>query len=234
MTRHHSPNRDRLLRTARRLEPLLDQLVFVGAHMVELLVTDRAAVRPRPTDDVDVVVGVSSRTAYDRIQAQLRALGFQPDMRERAPLCRFRTQDNLLLDVMPLDEKVLGFSNRWYAMAIETAHAVELEPGLTIRAVNATAFLATKWEAYAARGAGNPIMSRDVQDIIAVVAGRPSVVEELRSAPVDVRQFVAEATGDFLRDPAADEIVDDALPEARRFPGLLGDVLERMRAVADA
>jgi hypothetical protein len=56
-----SPNRDRLIRTARRLEPLLDQLAFVGGQMTELLVTDPAAVRPRPTDDV--VVAVSTKTA---------------------------------------------------------------------------------------------------------------------------------------------------------------------------
>jgi hypothetical protein len=42
------PNRDRLLRTARLLRPLLGELVFVGGQVAELLVTDPAPVRPIP------------------------------------------------------------------------------------------------------------------------------------------------------------------------------------------
>jgi predicted nucleotidyltransferase len=229
---HHSPNRDRLTRTARRLEPLLGQLVFVGGQMTELLVTDPAAVRPRPTDDVDVVVAVSTRTAYERIQEQLHALGFQPDRRERAPLCRFRAADDLVLDAMPLDENVLGFSNRWYVDAIETSQHLELEPGLVIRAIAAPAFLATKWDAFASRGAANPIMSRDLEDIVAVVAGRSTLVEELRSAPAELRRFVAERTSDLQRDPSFEELVADNLPDARRFPGLVNEVIERLRTIA--
>jgi hypothetical protein len=200
--------------------------------MTELLVTDPAAVRPRPTDDVDVVVAVSTKTAYEHVQAQLRALGFQPDRREHAPLCRFRTSGDLVLDAMPLDEGVLGFSNRWYAHTIETAQHVDLESGLVIRATSAPAFLATKWEAYASRGDDNPIMSHDLEDIIVLVAGRSSLPDELRSAPSELRQHVAKCTGDFIRHPSFDEVVEDALPDARRFPGLVNEVTERLRVIA--
>lgn len=116
-----SPNRERLVRTARRIRPLLTDVVFVGGQMVELLVTDPAAVRMRPTDDVDVVVPVTTRTAYRQLQQQLAELGFRPDMRDGAPICRVRTSDDLVLDAMPLDEEILGFSNRWYPLAIRHA-----------------------------------------------------------------------------------------------------------------
>ena len=109
-----SPNRDRLLRTARLLRPLIGELVFVGGQVAELLVTDPAAVRVRPTDDVDVVVPVTTRTAYHALQMRLMGLGFTPDQRAGAPVCRMRTADDLILDVMPLNEAILGFSNRWY------------------------------------------------------------------------------------------------------------------------
>ncbi len=59
-----SPNRDSLVQTARLLTPLLAELVFVGGQVAELLVTDAAAVRVRPTDDVDVVVRGTTRGAY--------------------------------------------------------------------------------------------------------------------------------------------------------------------------
>jgi hypothetical protein len=42
-----SPNRDRLVRTARLLRPLLGEFVFVGGQVAELLVTDASLVRAR-------------------------------------------------------------------------------------------------------------------------------------------------------------------------------------------
>lgn len=46
--------------------------------------------------------------------------GFQEDTREGAPLCRW-VRHGTTLDVMPLDEKILGFSNRWYRAAMESS-----------------------------------------------------------------------------------------------------------------
>jgi predicted nucleotidyltransferase len=226
-----SPNRVRLIRTAQRIRPLLDRVVFVGGQMVELLVTDPAAIRPRPTDDVDVIVKVTTRTEYHRLQIELGRLGFTPSMEKGAPICRFRTADGLVLDAMPLAEDVLGFSNRWYTLALDTAHQVELERGLTIRAISGPAFLATKWEAYRARGMSNPFMSRDLEDIVAVVAGRPGIVDELSSTTRELRQFVADSIRNLLRNPSADEIVADCLPDARHLPDVLGVVIERLRAL---
>jgi len=89
-----------------------------------------------------------------------------------------RTSDDLVLNVMPLDERVLGFSNRWYPLALDTATAVALAPDITIRAISAPAFLATKWQAFRERGADDPFLSHDLEDIITVVAGRQSVIAE--------------------------------------------------------
>ncbi len=178
-----SPNRDRLLRTARLLRPLLGEFVFVGGQVAELLVTDPAAVRVRPTDDVDVVVPITTRTAYHALQQRLMALGFTPDHRAGAPVCRMRTADHLLLDVMPLDEAMLGFSNRWYSYAFASAATVTLEPGLNVRVASAAAFLAMKWEAFASRGAADPMSSHDLEDPITVVAGRASIVPDVQPAP---------------------------------------------------
>jgi len=86
--------------------------VFVGGQVAELLVTDAATVRIRATDDVDVVVQVTTRGAYHDLQMRLITLGFAPDQRIGAPICRMRTVDDPLLDVMPLDESILGHSNR--------------------------------------------------------------------------------------------------------------------------
>ena len=42
---------------------------------------------------------------------------------------------------MPLDEKILGFSNSWYAPAMAAAQERELEPGLKVRMVSPVDFL---------------------------------------------------------------------------------------------
>ena len=231
MVIHGSPNRDRLLRTARRIRPILDDVVFVGGQTTELLLTDPAGPRIRPTDDVDVIVRLTTRTAYHLLQDRLRTLGFEPDSTDGAPLCRMRTKDHLVLDVMPLDEKILGFTNRWYPYAIETAWMATLEEGLEIRVISAPAFLATKWEAFESRGEQNMLMSHDVEDIIAVVAGRPSVVAEVYSCVTEVRSFIASQTTRLLVDPSAEEIIEDALPDARLVRGLTTAVIERLRQI---
>ena len=109
---NRSPNRDNLVRTARLLQPLLERFVLVGGQVAELLVTDPTAVRIRPTLDVDMVVAVTTRTEYQRLQSTLMDLGYRPDHRPEAPICRMRTRDDLLLDIRPLDASIPGFSNR--------------------------------------------------------------------------------------------------------------------------
>lgn len=50
-----SANRDLLVRVARKVHPLLDELVFVGGAVVELYFTDPASPRVRPTRDTDAI-----------------------------------------------------------------------------------------------------------------------------------------------------------------------------------
>ena len=227
-----NPNRDRLLRTARLLRPLNGELVFVGGQVAELLVTDPAAVRVRPTDDVDVVVPVTTRTAYHALQQQLMALGFTPDHRAGAPVCRMRTADDLILDVMPLDEAILVFTNRWYAFALASATALTLERGLDVHIASAAAFLAMKWEAFASRGAADPMSSHDLEDLITVVAGRAGIVEDVSAAPEEIRVFIRERTAAFLAAEWAPAILEGNLPEARRVPGLVEAVARRFQQLA--
>lgn len=228
-----SPNRPLLERAATRLRPVLDELVFVGGHVAELLVTDPAATRVRPTDDVDVIVGVTTRGQYHRWEERLRALGFSPDTRPAAPICRHQAPDGVVLDLMPTEESILGFSNRWYLTAIETAEWYELAPGLRIRIANAPAFLGTKWIALDQRGHGDALMSHDFEDIATVIAGRPEVIDDIRRAPPELRKWLASRTRTFLDDrQAAEDIIGDALPDARSLAGYLDMVVTRFAEIA--
>jgi hypothetical protein len=108
-----NPNLQLLTDAAKLLEPILGELVFVGGCATALLISDTAAADVRPTFDVDAIAEIKSYAGYTEFSEKLRKLGFQEDKREGAPLCRWR-QRTTTLDVMPLDAKILGFSNSWY------------------------------------------------------------------------------------------------------------------------
>ena len=111
-----------------------------------------------------------------------------------APICRHRAPDGVVLDLMPTDEAILGFSNRWYPIAIQTATWLAIASGLSIRIASAPAFLGTKWIALDQRGHGNALVSHDFGDIATVVAGRPEVLEEIRGAPPELRAWLGART----------------------------------------
>jgi len=193
-----NPNQDLLIIAAKRVEPLLEEFVFVGGCATGLLITDEGAGGVRPTVDVDVIVEVTSYAAYTMLGDRLRELGFTEDTSEGAPMCRW-VHGLLKLDVMPLDEKILGFSNRWYKAAIQSAQSVELEKGLLIWVVTAPYFCATKLEAFKGRGKSDYLSSHDLEDVITVVDGRSELFEELRMGPSDVRSFVGGFIGQLLQ-----------------------------------
>ena len=59
-----------------RLGSLLDRFVFLGGAATDLFITDPAAPGIRRTLDVDVIVEVLSRSAYYRLEDELRSIGF--------------------------------------------------------------------------------------------------------------------------------------------------------------
>jgi hypothetical protein len=139
--RPDDPNLPHLLRIAEALGELREQLVFVGGAVAGLLVTDPLADAVRATRDVDAVVN-ASRATFHRIEKLVAQRGFARDAGSDV-ICRWVHKDSgLLFDLMPVQPEVLGFTNRWYPHAVQTAVPVELGAGVTIRLVSAVAFVA--------------------------------------------------------------------------------------------
>jgi len=176
---------------AAKLKHLLPRVVFVGGATLDLMVTNQAAAPIRSTYDVDVIVA-ADYADYSVFCDRLREIGFANDTRPNAPLCRFRHGD-LMLDVMSTHKGVLGFSNRWYEGAIQTAVPATLPSGKVIRLIAAPFFLGTKMEAFYDRGQNDYYMSHDLEDFIAVVEGREHLLEELAEAPVELRNYLVDA-----------------------------------------
>ena len=208
------PNLELLTLTAEKLRPLLPEIVFVGGCATGLLVTDPGVAPVRATYDVDVIAEIGSYADYAIFSERLRALGFQEDTREGAPVCRWKC-GSLTLDVMPLDEKILGFSNRWYRDAMQAAVAVSISENLKVRAITAPYFPGTKLEAFHARGQQDYFASHDLEDLIAVVDGRTALLNEVTEAPEGLRKFIGNSFRTLLTEPRfQDALPGYALPDA--------------------
>ena len=177
----------------------VDGLVLVGGSALALY-SLRPGTALRPTVDVDLVAD-TDLPAYYALQDRLRALGFNPVL--EGPLCRLRKGD-LVLDIMSTDEAVLGFTNRWYREAVETAEWFSLPSGRRIRAASPLCLAASKFEAFLGRGDRDFLASHDLEDLLGLLSGDPplrsAIQGEPRAAATFLRQNLALLAGssDFL------------------------------------
>lgn len=212
------------------------QVAFVGGCTVGLLVTDpvvREAVRF--TEDVDLIVHVLGPHSWYRLERELASRGFHSSP-EDTVICRKRlasTQGNdLIVDFMPDDAAILGFGNRWYAGALQHAEAHALDDEVSIRVVTPPYFLGTKLEAWRGRGNNDPLTSRDVEDILNIVDGRPTLPNELASAAAPLRQDIGSGIADLLGHRDFVYVVQSAAGNNPQREDLLFRRLEQMAALA--
>lgn len=214
-----NPNLAMLIAMAQAMGPLCEQVVFVGGCATGLLVDDVELTDVRPTEDVDAIVDVASLVAYHRMADQLMERGFKQTMADNTPPFRW-FWNRMQLDLVPLDEKVLGFANPWYRVGYEAALSVELPGGLLLRHLSVPYFLATKFEAFKDRGQNDVYQSHDLEDIMTVMEGRTSAVREVAAAHEAVRQHVGQSVAALL----------NMSTFHNALPGLLSDP-EREQAV---
>jgi len=170
---------------------LRSRLVFVGGCTTALHITDPITLADvRATDDIDLIVDLAGEASWYQLLEELRQKGFKESLDDDV-ICRMRL-DVLKVDFMPDDEKILGFTNRWYAMGIETAATKTLPSGLSIKCLTPPLFIATKLEAYLGRGENDPLGSHDLEDILVVTDGREELVGEVLGADESLRRYIAE------------------------------------------
>ncbi|HED63972.1 MAG TPA: hypothetical protein ENJ09_00295 [Planctomycetes bacterium] len=201
------PNLAHLEAAAEALGPLLDDLCLVGGCAAGLLITDPGADPVRPTLDVDLIVEVTGYIPYRGFCEKLIERGFEQPIGNDVPLCRF-TRDPVCVDIMPLDEQVLGFGNPWYRSAFTSRATYRLPRGATLHHIDAPHFLATKLAAYEGRGNNRPVESQDLEDLIRVVDGRPDLAEEMAASSLKLRRYVARVLSAVTRN----EHFNEALP----------------------
>ena len=98
--------------------------------------------------------------------------------------------------------------------------------GQTIKIFAAPYFLATKFEAFLARGQQDLLLARDLEDIVAVLDGRGSALAEMRSSALNVRAYLAEQARAILDGgPIYEDVLRGHLPyggsDSKRFTRLM-------------
>lgn len=197
------PNVQNVELVAAALGDLCDELVLVGGCAASLLIDAPTAPPPRVTYDVDLIAVVAALRNYHALERKFTQRGFKRDVSPEAPICRWLI-GGIEVDLMPTEETVLGFSNRWYPQAVTSATRLSLPSGTVVNLISAPVFLATKFEAFRTRGKADLLLSHDFEDIINVVEGRVSIMEEVSAGEATLRAYLASqfaaiiAAPDFL------------------------------------
>lgn len=222
-----NPNIELLSGMAHAMGPLCEQVVFVGGCATGLLISQPLVADARATEDVDAIVEVASLVGYHALADQLMARGFKQTMADNTPPFRWFWQ-GMQLDLVPLDERVLGFANRWYRPGFEAAVLATLPTGLVLRHLSAPYFVATKLEAFKDRGNNDVYLSHDLEDIITVVDGRDELLTELAAAPSEVRHFIAQHFQAVLEHTDFSNVLPGIVSQSTRA----GLVLQRFSDIA--
>lgn len=236
MNAMNDPNRALLELVAQALGPVCADVVFVGGCATGLLLTQARPDNIRITEDVDIIAHALTARDYHALESKVRARGFSNDMRPGAPICRW-VYGAVTLDVMPTVPDILGFANRWYPLAVQTAEAVKLNSGLMIRLIHAPVFIATKLEAFKNRGhdaSGRPdyLGGHDLEDIITVVDRRPALLAECAAAPRELKTYLADEFSKLLADDDFNTSLAGHLPGDAGSQSRLPKLRDTIRALA--
>lgn len=226
-----SLQKDMIRMVALALGPdLCNTVAFVGGCTTGFFITDQFSLQQiRNTKDVDLIVNVIGHGEWYQLQEQLRGRGFRDMDDHDAPICAMRLGE-LRVDFMPDNPEVLGFSNRWYKRALETAQSVRLDDAIAIRLVTPAYFIATKLEAYLGRGRNDPLESQDVEDLLNIFDGRAEVVDELADQDPELRAYISLQLEKLLQHPAAGHAIEAASQGDRGREELM---YERIEAVIE-
>lgn len=205
MTSAYPPDVRRLVSVARDLGDARHHVVFIGGAVVPLLASEQRLGRVRATSDVDAIIASNRYADAHAIGNAMRAAGFSPDV--AAPhMHRWRSPHGVIFDLVPAGLHAGGTGSD-LDLAVLAAPAVTVVDNLPIRHAGPAAMVALKWRAYLDRGDGQPVYSHDVQDIVALLAERETLVAECRAAAPPVGPAACDALAALTNDPDLDDVL---------------------------
>lgn len=185
-------NEKLLWETTELLGDITDKFVFVGGVTTYLYIT---TTKPdlRNTIDVDVIIDANISERHE-LEKQIMKLGFVPDQDVN---CRYHCR-GLILDMMPINEKILGFTNSWYEKGIKQAQSKMIKNKL-IKILPFPFYLATKIESFNNRGQNDFYSSKDMEDLITVLASRKEAFTEIENSSSELYEFITSNFHDYFK-----------------------------------
>ena len=219
--------RERVAVIARAIEPVLKQVVLAGPPVVELLLTDPAAVGSAASFAADAVLTLLSTAMTDRLGIELQKRGFTRSA---------RTADGDQWDLAGVGAVRLvhvqtegDAADVWAEYATLLTLPIAIDEQLTVRIAGAPAVLALELAAFARRGR-NAFASAELERIITLVVGRPELGRECAASPPELRTFISAELVLLLRNDGLAYAVERAIPDAAILPAIVDRVEERLRS----
>ncbi len=194
---------EQISKVANALGDLNKQVVYVGGAVVGLYATDPAAPDVRPTDDVDIILEITSPGKLEALREDLNQKGFTQSADDNV-MCRFR-YEGIKVDVMATQEVGWAPANPWFAPGfhhLETRTVQNFE----LQVLSLPYFLASKLTAFRSRG-NDPRTSHDLEDVVYLLDNTHDLTEQLLLAPPDVKEFLHSEFRDMLKDVAIREAI---------------------------
>ncbi len=204
--------------------------VFAGGAIVQFLITDPAARPPSVTKDVDAVLEIGSYGEFCDVEEVLRKAGFRRPLGDDVPIVAWLWKGRRV-DFLPhRSVPHMPNPNRFFPDVLTDACRRKVEGGRFAWIASAPTFVATKFEAFFARGQGDYLLSKDIEDILAVVDGREEFIAELGDASYELAAFLRECFSELhisrqfqdalsylITDDGRDRVVLDRLARISRL-----------------
>lgn len=154
---------------------------------------------------------MTTRKRHAELEEELRLKKFANDSSIGAPICRWIFR-GIKVDIMPTDEEVLGFSNKWYSAGFQNKVTKELPDGTPSFVLAPQYYLATKFEAHKSRGGSDLRQSHDFEDIIYIIDNSSEIVDIIKESKPDVKEYLKLEAKRLIENSGINEGVECALP----------------------
>ena len=122
---------------------------------------------------------------------------------------------------------------RNYTEAAENSEVFELPSGRNIQIVSAPYFLMTKLTAFDGRGEGDYLLSHDIEDIVAVMDGRPGIVNDVIKAKPELVKKLSERFHTLLQEERFVEAVSGHMPADEISQARVINIINTMKNIAE-
>ena len=180
--------------TAKRMQPMLEELVFAGGCATAALFSEPGYMRASPPQWLDVIANTVGDLGYTALTIKLKELG----MREDTMIGRGRWKMGALtVCFWNVDPVFSPFASRFIRDAFAMPRRYPLSPDFKVKLANPVFFLALKLEAFLGRGQSNFQNSDDLNDLVSLIAARPELPFDMKLAAPAVRTYIQRSLAEL-------------------------------------